>query len=158
MGLPTGPSPTPTATKILMGNPGKRPINENEPKPEKPKRCPSPPKWLAPEAKKEWRRVAPYLFRVGLLTEADLTALSVYCQNVAVFMDASVRLANEGPVVDNGKGQKVRNPAQASAASAANIIKAFCAEFGLTPSSRTRMQIPGEPERNDLDVILNGGA
>lgn len=31
----TGPKPKPTAIKILEGNPGKRPLNLNEPKPQR---------------------------------------------------------------------------------------------------------------------------
>ena len=51
-----GRKPTPTAVKELEGNPGKRPLNAKEPKPAK--KAPSCPKWLEPEAKKEWRRLA----------------------------------------------------------------------------------------------------
>jgi len=51
-----GRKPKPTALKVLEGNPGKRPLNLNEPKPEKKaSKCPS---WLEPEAKKEWRRMS----------------------------------------------------------------------------------------------------
>jgi hypothetical protein len=32
----SGPRPTPTYLKLLRGNPGRRPINKNEPKPEIP--------------------------------------------------------------------------------------------------------------------------
>ena len=48
-----GRKPTPTAIKELEGNPGKRPMNSAEPRPEK--KAPPCPKWLEPEAKKEWR-------------------------------------------------------------------------------------------------------
>ena len=51
-----GRKPTPTAIKELEGNPGKRKLNDKEPRPEK--KAPSCPKWLEPEAKKEWRRLA----------------------------------------------------------------------------------------------------
>ena len=51
-----GRKPTPSAIKALEGNPGKRALNEREPRPEK--KAPSCPKWLEPEAKKEWRRLA----------------------------------------------------------------------------------------------------
>ena len=39
-----GRKPTPTAIKLLEGNPGKRPLNANEPKPAK-KRPPVPNGW-----------------------------------------------------------------------------------------------------------------
>ena len=46
-----GRKPTPTAMKLLEGNPGKRKLNDKEPRPEK--KAPSCPKWLEPEGKKE---------------------------------------------------------------------------------------------------------
>ena len=49
-----GRKPKPTAVKILEGNPGKRKLNEHEPQPQR--KAPPCPKWLEPEAKKEWRR------------------------------------------------------------------------------------------------------
>ena len=45
-----GRKPKPTAIKELEGNPGKRPLNDAEPKPEH--KAPPCPKWLEPEAKK----------------------------------------------------------------------------------------------------------
>ena len=43
-----GRKPTPTAIKELEGNPGKRALNDKEPKPVK--KAPACPKWLEPEA------------------------------------------------------------------------------------------------------------
>jgi phage terminase small subunit len=50
-----GPKPKPTELKIIEGNPGKRPLNKNEPRP--PRLSPQCPNWLLPEAKKEWKRL-----------------------------------------------------------------------------------------------------
>ena len=73
-----GRKPKPTALKLLEGNPGKRPLNDREPVPLKGDiKCPD---WLLPEAKKEWKRLAPALEAMGVLTMADLTAFEGYCQ------------------------------------------------------------------------------
>ena len=81
-----GRKPTPTALKMLEGNPGKRPLNVNEPIPPKGDiKCPS---WLLPEAKKEWKRLAPSLEAMGVLTMADLTAFEGYCQAYARWKEA----------------------------------------------------------------------
>ena len=64
-----GRKPKPTALKKLEGNPGKRPLTELEPLPPiSVLRCPN---WLLPEARKEWRRLAPALINMGVLTLAD---------------------------------------------------------------------------------------
>ena len=54
-----GRKPLPTALKVLEGDRGKgrRPINQNEPAP--PQKNVKYPDWLMPEAKKEWKRLAP---------------------------------------------------------------------------------------------------
>ena len=58
-----GRKPKPTALKVLEGNPGKRPMNMNEPVPPKGTvKCPA---WLEPEAKKEWKRLASSLEAMG---------------------------------------------------------------------------------------------
>ena len=49
-----GRKPQPTALKVLKGNPGRRPLNEDEPKPEV--LLPRPPAHLSPVARREWRR------------------------------------------------------------------------------------------------------
>ncbi|NLD95616.1 MAG: phage terminase small subunit P27 family, partial [Synergistaceae bacterium] len=75
-----GRKPKPTALKLLEGDRGKgrRPLNKNEPiPPEGAIKCPS---WLLPEAKKEWKRLAPALEAMRVLTVADLKAFEGYCQ------------------------------------------------------------------------------
>ena len=72
-----GRKPKPTALKLIEGNPGKRPINGHEPKP--PASKPTCPSHLSPTAKAEWKRLAEALHRIGLLTQADRTALAAYC-------------------------------------------------------------------------------
>ena len=70
----SGRKPKPTAIKKLEGNPGKRQLNENEPKPVK--KAPKCPMWLETEAKKEWRRTARQLEDLGILTEVDMAAFA----------------------------------------------------------------------------------
>jgi len=41
----------------------------------------SPPKGLDPRARSMWRRLAPILVRAGLLTELDLMAFAILCEN-----------------------------------------------------------------------------
>ena len=59
-----GRKPKPTEMKRAQGNPGRRPLNNNEPKPTGIPQCPS---HLNEVAKREWRRIAPELIALGLL-------------------------------------------------------------------------------------------
>jgi hypothetical protein len=68
-----GRKKTPTNLVLLRGNPGKRALNKEEPKPRPV--LPEPPGHLDTGAKREWRRVAPELHQLGLLTVLDVDAL-----------------------------------------------------------------------------------
>lgn len=84
-----GRKPKPTAIKELEGNPGKRKLNKNEPKPEKGMHvCPE---WLLPEAKAEWKRLSEKLNQMGVLTEVDIAAFAAYCQSYARWKEAQER-------------------------------------------------------------------
>lgn len=76
-----GPLPKPTALKVLEGNPGRRALNLSDgvnPRVE----VPSAPKHLGTEARKEWKRITPLLFELGLISGLDRAALAMYCQSV----------------------------------------------------------------------------
>ena len=108
-----GRKPTPTAIKELEGNPGKRPLNAKEPKPVK--KAPSCPKWLEPEAKKEWRRLSKQLEQLGVLTELDMASFAAYCQAYARYKEAEEFITQHGSIVKTPSGywQQVPQVAQA---------------------------------------------
>lgn len=142
---PPGRKPKPVNLRILEGNPGKRALNLNEPKP-RPIR-PSCPSWLLPEAKKEWRRVAPELEHMGILTAVDRAALAIYCQAWARMVDAEESVTKYSSILKSKTSDYVQvSPFETLRKQNAQLVRAFCAEFGLTPSSRGRMSMPGEKD------------
>jgi P27 family predicted phage terminase small subunit len=101
--------------------------------------------WLDREAKREWRRVAPELERLGMLTRVDMAALAGYCQSYARWKQAEKVLSELGTTFVTEKGYLMPRPEVAVARTSLQMVRAFCAEFGLTPSARGRMTVP-EPE------------
>ena len=69
----------PTALKVLEGRAKGTPSGEPRPI----LGIPECPEWLMDDAKEERNRVAPELFRLGLLARIDRTALAEYCQSYA---------------------------------------------------------------------------
>lgn len=132
-----GRKPKPTAIKELEGNPGKRELNNNEPKPLK--KAPSCPKWLDDEAKKEWKRLSKQMEQLGILTEVDMTAFAGYCQAYARWKEAEEFVSKHGAIVKTPSGYWQQVPQVAIAQKYLGIMKNFCQEFGLTPSSRSRI-------------------
>ncbi len=133
----TGRKPKPTALKRLEGNPSKRPLNALEPVPPTVAlRCP---KHLLPEAKKEWRRLAPILMGMGLLTAADAVPFEGYCTAYARWLEAQEEITRHGSIYKDNEGRIRPNPYIAIANQQMREIKSFAAEFGLTPSNRSAM-------------------
>lgn len=152
-----GRKPKPTALKMLEGNPGKRPLNENEPVPPKGSiKCPS---WLLPEAKKEWKRLAPSLEAMGVLTMADLTAFEGYCQAYARWKEAEAFITQHGSIFKTPSGYVQQVPQVSIAQTNLKIMLKFCEQFGLTPSARSRMigeENGAETETDEMELLLRG--
>ena len=153
-----GRKPKPTALKLIEGNRGKRRLNESEPKP--PPGAPDCPEWLHPEAAMEWSRVVPALDLLGLLTKVDQVALAVYCQAWARYVEAEQAITSGGSVIEGRYGIRP-SPYVSISNRAVATMRAYCTEFGLTPSSRGRMSIGGvrggtECPRCELPLSLCG--
>jgi P27 family predicted phage terminase small subunit len=132
-----GPAAAPTRLKVLRGDEPRR-INHAEPLP-----APGParkPSWLSPLAAEEWDRVAPHLSAMGTLTDADTTALAVYCEAVARWRGLAEVVAKSPPIVERN-GFLVKNPAYSQIRDAAVEVRMFAREFGLTPSARAGIRI-----------------
>lgn len=134
-----GPAPKPTALKILEGNPGHEKLNRSEPKPQPvaPK-CPS---WLDAEAKREWERISPALERLGLLTEIDGAAMAGYCASYGLWVKCKKVLHHKGLTFKTASGYLMPRPEVAIGNRALIEVRAFCVQFGLTPSARARMSL-----------------
>ena len=151
-----GRKPTPTAIKELEGNPGKRPLNKSEPKPTK--KAPACPKWLEPEAKKEWRRLAKQMEQLGILTEVDMAAFAGYCQAYARWKEAEEFITQHGSILRTKSGDVQPVPQVSIAQTYLKIMNRFAEQFGLTPSSRSRIiaeDITSGPA-DEMEALLGG--
>ncbi|KGC42330.1 P27 family phage terminase small subunit [Burkholderia pseudomallei] len=128
----------PTALKLIRGNPGKRPINRNEPQPSRDVTMPD---WLSPEARKHWPMVAEQLHNAGLLTAIDVTALGLYCEAFARWKQANAQIMRFGTVIKSPSGYPIQSPYLAIANKAHEQMTKLLAEFGMTPSSRSHCTV-----------------
>ena len=152
-----GPTAKPTALKVLAGNPNHEALPENEPQPKSDAvACPA---WLAIDAKKEWKRLAPEMMRLGILTNADVTAFAAYCTAYANWKQAQIYINEYGPTVETPNGYMQPSPYVAIAKNALNDMKIFCQEVGLTPSSRARitggLAASKDEEVDPMEALLN---
>jgi len=147
-----GRRPTPTALKLVKGNPGKRAINKQEPKPAR--EIPSAPAHLTDEGKVAWGRLTVLLDRMGVLTEADAMALERLCDCYAEILSLRSLVDEKGRTYEtvSTAGEMVikANPAVPMLADADRRFKSYLVEFGLTPAARSKVQAkPNDDEKED---------
>ena len=152
-----GRKPKPSALKLLSGNPGKRPLNSAEPTYQIDGEL-VPPEDLDTKAREEWLRCAPLLRDAGVLTTIDKTALAALCMCYSRWMEAERHVRREGCVISGSTGSPVMNPYVRVAAQALDQMRALMGDFGMTPSSRSRLKAESVGEEgDDLEKELFGG-
>jgi len=161
----------PTALKLIEGEKNKDRINKREPKPRPV--SPAPPSHLDPIARAEWKRFSHILERLGLLTEVDGATFAGYCiahstlvRINRAFRDSGYRVLAEKHSfmeknTDEGRTDEVMavelkiSPLIAQQRLALNTIRGFCTEFGMSPSSRGRITVPGAGEDGAFEDLLD---
>jgi P27 family predicted phage terminase small subunit len=149
-----GPKPRPTHLRLVTGNPGRRRINHAEPKPTA--QLLDPPPELSAAAMAEWQRIAPRLVAAGMITSIDRAALAAYCQAYGRWVQAERLLAAvaandrmEGLLIKTTNGNVIHNPLVSIANKAMRDTVLFAAEFGMTPSGRSRVKANFHDEQGD---------
>lgn len=137
---------------MLQGNPGKRPLPKGEPQPTP--GVPTRPEWLSAEAKREWRRVAPELARLGLLTKVDRALLAAYCECWAQYVAAVKDIRKHGTTFTTDKGYEGPRPAVGIAAKMIEKMGQLSAKFGFTPSDRAKLAMPEPKQEDPFDAFL----
>lgn len=157
-----GPAPKPTVLKLVAGNPGGRPLNTREPVP--PAGEPDAPVFSDPRALEAWKQLVPRLVRIGLARSVDGFALERYCIMVVWWRDAVAfvdKNQSTYPVRAEGKNGKPGRlldfrefPQAAAARKLAQQLVLLEREFGLTPASRSRLQVAAESaSKGDINEL-----
>ncbi len=149
-----GRKPKPTQMKVVQGTFRKDRANHAEPKPKK--QLPPCPDFLEGRARKEYFRIGRKLERMGVLTEVDDLALIGLCQSWAEYLEATEQASKTGMLVKSPSGYPILNPYVTLANQALKRVRSFLTEFGMTPSSRSR--IVADPQResgaNEWETLL----
>lgn len=149
-----GPRPLPTALKSLAGNPGRRRLNEHEPRPPTGKKVPRPPASLSEDARRIWKRDAAELHEFGVLTSFDHRDFAILCELRAELQELDAEInrtkSKQGRTRFMIKGSKgwMLNPLLRLRRDLRAAVLRLSAEFGCTPASRSR--VVAEP-RGDAD-------
>ena len=132
---------------MLRANPGKRKLNDREPDPKI--ELPPCPEHLSKAAKREYRRVGRELLALGLVSKIDRAALAGYSDAYGRWAEAAEQLQKYGLVIKSPNGYPIQSPYLAILTTALDQTRAFLTEFGMTPSSRSRVKT-ANPKQRDL--------
>jgi P27 family predicted phage terminase small subunit len=106
----------------------------------------------------EWKRVAPELEVLGLLSEVDRNTLARYCQHYAYWHEAVTELQNKGLIMGTKNGNVVQSIYMGIANRASDIMTKLEAELGMTPSSRTRIGVGPKVGESKFDGLIGKNA
>ncbi len=145
------PIPLPTNLKKLRGTAQPCRMNDKEPRPAKLETL-TPPDELSDEEAVCWTKTVTSLQSAGIATIVDVKALTAYCKAWCGWI-AETRIAEEeGSVVTGGMGGPVINPHIRIANDYFKQLLALWREFGMTPSSRSRIHAETDKSDDDLEA------
>lgn len=154
-----GPPPTPTALKLVKGNPGKRAINKREPAAAG--SLGAPPEHLEAIGKAAYRRLARLLGAMRLESAGDRQALELLCAAYEEWREARAAVLAHGMTYERMTAQGERivatRPEVAIAADAMRRVHRLLLEFGLTPSARSRVEAGEAPPVDPMEEFLKRG-
>ena len=128
--------------KLREGNPGKRKLNDDAPKPPQ-VACLEPPTYLGRYGKEEWRRIATELQSQDLLTSWDWSAFATYCEAYDTWRKAQNHIRRNGWVMVTPKGYEQQSPWVAILQKARKDIVTIGGLLGLNPADRGRLSLKG---------------
>jgi P27 family predicted phage terminase small subunit len=135
----SGPPPKPYLIKKAEGNPGKQRLT---PGPEFRAGRPKCPVWVKGEARKLWKKLAPELEEQGLLALVNGSALEGLCRAYAKAVECEKVLIEQGLTYESKNGYICPRPEVLIAQKEWQLVRSFCGEFGLTPSSNGKIVVP----------------
>ena len=146
-----GRPPKPTSQKALGGTLQPSRANAHEPVPDV--ALPLPPDWLSEKAKHYWGDIGAVLLNMKVVTAGDGPALMLLTETLAEWAEArqAVHLLGLVYEMETEGGQTMRrpNPEVAQASDAMKRALRMLTEFGLTPSSRSKVSALGGDKNSD---------
>ncbi|HFV9291653.1 MULTISPECIES: phage terminase small subunit P27 family [Serratia] len=142
----SGPPKTPTHLRLVRGNPSKRAINKNEPKP--PSGVPPTPKHFDKQGKYWFKRMAEELDALGVMSQLDARALELLVEAYTEYRHHCEVLDQEGYSYKTDEGLVKPHPQAAMKADVWKRMRGMLGEFGMTPSSRSKVNTTG-PDQVD---------
>lgn len=154
----SGRPPLPTPLKVLRGTARRHRLNRAEP--QLPPAAPAMPAALPADARVAWRWLCRLLRPMRVLTKSDAATLLLAAARLEDYLRLRERVAAEGATyttetVSGSVFHRTRPEVQLAAAAWRDVSR-ILAEFGLSPSSRSRVAsaAAGDAPHDELEGFL----
>ncbi len=150
-----GPKPAATDLKVLSGT-YRADRDKETPKPAP--LMPEPPEWLPDGAKDIYRKQAPGLVRLGVLTAIDADEFGRLCLYTLRQAQCETYIEKTGLLIASareGDGHRVKNPIYQLARDYGAAASKLADKFGLNAVSRNNISVTTEaPELDEMEKLL----
>ena len=157
----------PTKLKKLEGDIHKERWPKNEPQP--PDGKTTMPSFLNQHARNEWHRLAPRLYRLGLLNPNYRADFADYCQSWGMLVDVENKLkelnrkavevggdASNAYLLKTQAGNVIISPLLSVRHRLLEQVSQLGAKFGLSPADQTQIHLVPDPKQVDpMEALLN---
>ncbi len=147
----------PKETKLVAGNPGRRPLNKNASDLTEVSD-------IAPRiyfdslehAAMIWQSIVPELLKNEVLKITDMHNVEAFCMAYDNYRQCQKHIAENGVVIMGSNGGDIKNPALTGLNEALRQMATFGAMLGLDPSSRQRLTgVGGKEKTNSFASVLD---
>lgn len=149
--IKSGPKQQTPKQKANRGNPSKRKINTNFPKPTLSTSPMQAPLDLPDDVRAVWHRLAPELHAQDCLTTWDTDLFRIYCKAVVEEREEALYLLEHGKTFVAHNGYESPSPHVAFRNKAAENVARYGSLFGLNPTARGSMDISAAAAQSDAD-------
>ena len=114
------------------------------------------PMWRCPphvtdHGKRLWKTVGPVLIRSGIMCELDRSCFEALCCIYDRLLKFQEILREDGPLIDDKRGALKKHPLTTGISQHLTLFRNYCQDFGMTPSSRSRLGFEIDGVDQDTD-------
>jgi P27 family predicted phage terminase small subunit len=117
-----------------------------------------PPAFLSTAARVFWFQYRDVLIKARMLTDADVAAFAMFCDQCALVEKAETEIEKHGLLIDDARGSKKPNPAIGIKNRALSHVLNYAKQLGLTPKARKVDARTIQPPAGGGGVNEPGGA
>ena len=148
--MPRGRPRKPHRLRVLEGGRGKsRPLTPDLPAPSSPLAEPA---GLTDAERKEWKRHAAYIRKLGVESEVDSSFFEGMIVMLCRFRAAKAIINKSGMTMVSAKGNVVKRPEVSIARESLQAYERMAAAFGITPAARAKLGGSGGARERAGDV------